>query len=154
MARIHAEASAQINASPEAVYKIISDYHAGHPRILPEKYFSNLRVEEGGTGAGTVITFTTTVGGTSSKFRMRVEEPEPGRVLVERDLEKDVVTTFTITPAESGKSLVKIETDYAASPGIRGLVERLASPGMLRKVYEAELHKLDEVVASGKQGAD
>jgi len=149
MARVHAEASATIDASPEAIYKIISDYKEGHPRILPEKNFSDLRVEEGGVGAGTVISFTTKAAGTETKYRMKVEEPEPGRVLVERDLVGDVVTTFTVTPVEGGKSLVKIATDYTASGGLKGFVERLASPGVLRKIYEAELKQLAEVVTGG-----
>src|SRR4029078_5751870 len=96
--------------------------------ILPEKNFSDLRVEEGGVGAGTVISFTTKAAGTETKYRMKVEEPEPGGVLVERDLVGDVVTTFTITPAEGGKSLVKIETDYTARGGLQGCVGEVSSP--------------------------
>ncbi|HYO48706.1 MAG TPA: SRPBCC family protein [Chloroflexia bacterium] len=148
MARMHAEASAVINAGPDVVYNIIADYENGHPRILPEKYFSNLQIEEGGVGAGTVISFSMKVGGSETTYRARIEEPEPGRVLVEKGLNSDTTTTFTVTPAEGGKSLVKIATDWTGSSGIKGLIERAAAPGMLRKVYEEELRKLEEVTAS------
>src|SRR5215211_352303 len=98
MARIHAEAAATISAEPEVVYNIIADYENRHPLILPEEYFSDLRVEEGGQGEGTVITFNMKVGGSRTSYKMRVEEPQPGRVLVERDLNSDTATTFTVTP--------------------------------------------------------
>jgi hypothetical protein len=150
MARMHAEASAVIKAKPDVVYSTIADYKDGHPRILPEKYFSDLRVEEGGVGAGTVISFSMKVGGSETKYRARIEEPEPGRVLVESSLNSDTTTTFTVAPAEGGKSLVKIATDWTGSSGIKGLIEKAAAPGMLRKVYEEELRKLEEVAASRK----
>jgi len=148
MPSIHAEASATINAGSEVVYGIIADYREGHPQILPQENFSDLQIEQGGVGAGTIISFTTKVAGTQRKYRMRIEEPEPGRVLAEKDLSSDVTTTFTITPLDGARSLVKIATDYSSSPGIMGLIERLASPGLLRKVYEAELRKLNEVASS------
>jgi hypothetical protein len=145
MAQAHAEASATVGASPEVVYGIISDYEHGHPRILPEANFRDLRVEEGGVGAGTVISFVARIGGGERTFRGRVEEPEPGRVLVERYFDSNTVTTFTVTPEGNGRSQVKITTDWTVAPGLRGQVEKMLAPGALRKVYEAELRKLNEV---------
>jgi len=151
MARVHAEATATISAPQQTVYDIIANYRDSHPLILPESNFSDLQVEEGGVGEGTIIRFAVHVGGNTTRYRMRVEEPQPGRVLVERDFDSDTRTTFTVDPSGSGKSNVKIETEWTASGGIKGLVERIAAPGMLRKVYEAELRKLEEV-ASTKAG--
>ncbi len=153
MPRVHVEASATVDAKPEVVYGILSDYNNGHPRILPDENFSNLRVEQGGVGEGTVISFVSKVGGAARNFRMRIEEPEPGRILIERDLASDTVTTFTVSPVGDGHSLVKIATDWSASPGISGLVEKIVAPAMLRKVYEAELRKL-EVVATSQVGRE
>ena len=79
-------ASAVIPARRERVYSLISNYRDGHPRILP-KQFSNLIVEQGGTGAGTVIRFQMSVFGMKRTFRAVITEPEPGRVLVETDLD-------------------------------------------------------------------
>jgi hypothetical protein len=139
--QIHAESSALIDAAPEKVYGIIRDYNNGHPRMLPAQYFRDLKVEAGGEGAGTIITFQTTVGGQTRSFRGHIEEPEPGRVLVER-YDDGSVTTFTITPAGGGQqSNVKITTDWNGS-----IVEKLFAPGMLRKVYDAEPQQLNGVV--------
>ena len=54
--------TARMKAAPERVYRIIADYRNGHPQILP-KQFSNLCVDAGGYGAGTVIRFSMTVMG-------------------------------------------------------------------------------------------
>ena len=60
--------SARIAAPPAHIYAIISDYHRGHPAILP-KQFSNLRVESGsGIGAGTTIRFEVTMMGAIERF--------------------------------------------------------------------------------------
>lgn len=75
-------ASALIPARRERVYNILANYREGHPRILP-KQFSNLVVEQGGLGAGTVIRFQMSVFGRKQTFRAEISEPEPGRVLVE-----------------------------------------------------------------------
>src|SRR3954465_4956214 len=148
MAKVHAEAAANIEASPDVVYGIISDYKAGHPRILPEGNFRDMRVEEGGGGAGTGVSFVTLVGGGERAFRVRIEEPEPGTLLVERDFNSDTVTTFRVTPAGEGRTLVEISADWTPASGLRGLVEAMMAPGMLRKVYVAELRKLNEVAVA------
>src|SRR5829696_305134 len=106
MARIHAESSAIIDAPQAEVYALISDYREGHPRILPREHFSDLKVEEGGQGAGTVITFVAAVGGTKQTMRGRVAEPEPGRILTENYTTSSMVTSFTVDPVEGGKSRV------------------------------------------------
>ena len=88
--------SRSIQAAPQKVYAIIADYHNGHPRILPKPYFVALEVEEGGYGAGTVIRFQMKVMGRLQTFRAEISEPEPGRVLVERDLDTGTTTTFIV----------------------------------------------------------
>src|SRR5215203_1289513 len=98
MTRIRAEASAIIDARPEDVYAVIGDYRDGHPHILPKENFRDLKVEEGGKGAGTVVSFVTISGGMKRPFRVKVSEPEPGKVLQENDTASSLVTTFTVTP--------------------------------------------------------
>lgn len=147
MAKIHAEAAAVIDARPEEVYTILSDYQHHHPNILPGQYFSNLEVEEGGVGAGTVFRVRTHVMNTQRDFRMEVTEPEPGRALAESDMLSDLVTTFTLTPVGNGEQTeVRIATDWESSPGLMGFVERLVTPRAMRQVYEAELAQLAKYV--------
>ena len=42
--------AAEIEAPAAEIYRIISDYREGHPRILPRPPFTALAVEQGGTG--------------------------------------------------------------------------------------------------------
>jgi hypothetical protein len=69
-----------VGAPADLVYRLIADFDHHHPRFLPPA-FAQFRVEEGGVGAGTVHSFRLTTGGRARTFRMRVEEPDPGRVL-------------------------------------------------------------------------
>jgi hypothetical protein len=80
------------------VYAILADYRNGRPRILPERYFSNLEVERGRVGAGTVIRFQVRTLGITRSFRGEVTEPKPGRVLVESYPQTGEVTSFTVEP--------------------------------------------------------
>lgn len=130
----------EIAAPADVVYSIVADYMRHHPRILPPA-ISGLIVEEGGIGAGTVIRFTTMVAGTRQAFHQRVEEPEPGRVLREVDMDGETATTFTVTP-RGASCHVRIETSIPLR-GMRGLVERFLAPRLLRPVYTEELTRLD-----------
>jgi hypothetical protein len=146
MPRVRAAASAVIDAPPQKVYAIIADYHNGHPRILPPKYFSGLEVQRGGVGAGTVIRFRMHAFGATRTMRGEVTEPEPGRVLVEAYPESGEVTTFTVEPADGGRASVTITTEWTAR-GCTGWVHRLLAPPLLRRVYAEELRNLARVAA-------
>ena len=136
-------ASARIAAAPKRVYDVIADYRQGHPHILPKR-FSGLTVERGGFGAGTIIRFRMRVAGRTQTFRAAITEPDPGRVLVETNLEgKLAATTFTVTPADAGRtSDVNIATDLPVRAGIPGIVERFVTTRMLQPLYEEELRRL------------
>jgi hypothetical protein len=145
-------ASAIIRARRERIYSLISNYRDGHPRILPRQ-FSNLVVEQGGVGAGTVIRFQMSVFGKKLAFRAAITEPEPGRVLVETDLDANgAVTTFTVDPGTApADSRVTISTELPVRSGFRGLMERRFSTFLLRPIYFKELENLARV-ATGPFG--
>lgn len=149
MGRVPYEVSAvgHINASPERVYAIISDYHHGHPRILPSA-FRNLVVEQGGRGQGTLTRFEVRAFGRTQSFRHEVLEPEPGRVLVERDRDLGSRTTFTIEPAASG-STVTIHSELTSGGGLGGRLERWLSTRFLKRLYREELANLERVAVTG-----
>jgi len=139
-------ASAIIPARRERVYSIIANYKDGHPRIVP-KQFSDMVVEQGGVGAGTVIRFQMSVFGKKQTFRAAITEPEPGRVLVETDLDSNgAVTTFTIDPGTApADSRVTISTVLPVRGGVLGLVEKKLSTLLLRPMYLQELANLARV---------
>ena len=140
MGEIRVTVERPIGAPAERVYRYLADYREHHHRFLPPA-FSDFQVEQGGVGAGTVIHFRLTVGGRTQTYRQRVEEPAPGRVLTEADLEPGAVTTFTVTP-DGDRCRVRIETAWRRA-GVRGLVERLFAPRLLRPLYADELARLD-----------
>lgn len=147
MAKITATAEEPVGASSKVVYRYLADYRQYHPLILPPA-FSDFVVEAGGVGAGTIISFKVKLGGRTRASRQRVEEPQPGRTLRERDLDGSAVTTFTVSP-DGKNSRVKIETVYEGAKGVAGLIERLLAPRMLANLFREELARLDKLARGG-----
>ncbi len=149
MSWIHVEASSVIDARPEDVYAIVSDYRVGHPAILPKQHFTELIVEKGGQGAGTVVRVSARVWGKEYPFHQQVTEPEPGKVLVETDVETGQWTRFTFEPLDEGKQTrVTITSEFPPSRGITGLLQRFMLPPVVRDMYRKELQNLTEYVRS------
>ena len=140
MSTIRVSAESDISAPAERVYRVLSNYRDHHPKILPPA-FSNFVVEQGGVGAGTVMRFDMTTMGRTQSARHRVEEPEPGRVLREIDLDRDLQTTFTVTPKGDGSN-VRIDTVWNED-GLMGQVMRVLAPRLLGPIYREELLNLD-----------
>lgn len=145
---IRIRARRTVCAPADRVYDILADYRVGHPSILPARAFTGLEVEQGGRGDGTVIRVGMKSFGKRTSFRASVSEPQPGRVLVEREIDgAGVVTTFTVHPAGQDGSEVTIETTWTPK-GPGAFVERWLAPPFLRSVYKEELHNLEKA-ASG-----
>jgi uncharacterized protein YndB with AHSA1/START domain len=140
MGKVEASAERTIDAPAGQVYGHLADMRQ-HPQFLPPE-FSDFQVEEGGVGAGTVTTFAVTAGGRTRTYRMRVSEPEPGRVLVESDANSSLVTTFRVEP-RGDKSLVSISTSWDGASGIGGFFERTFAPKAMRRIYLDELERLN-----------
>jgi hypothetical protein len=142
------EARATVRAPTDRVYELIANYRAGHPRIVPPKYFQNLVVERGGRGAGTIITYEIKLLGRTRRDRARVTEPEPGRVLVETVVEQNIVTTFRVEPTGASASNVTISTVLPTRRGLVGALERVLVRALLAPVYRDELALLSRVATS------
>ena len=141
---VQIEVERWIIAPANLIYSMIADYHTHHPAILPPA-FSNLTVEQGGVGDGTVISFDLKLAGRSRRMRARISEPRPG-VLEEIDLEFGAVTTFEVTQ-QLNASRVVIRTSFPSAPGIQGWFERRFAPRMLGKLYKQELDNLEAYVS-------
>lgn len=140
MSTVTVSTERDVDAPSDRVYRILANYRDHHPHILPSA-FTGFSVEEGGIGLGTVIRFSVKAGGRTQHFHQRIEEPEPGRVMQECEIDRDFVTTFTVDPVGTS-SRVSMATNWTTS-GLRGLIERLIAPRLLRPIYEEELAKLD-----------
>ena len=123
-----------------------TDFRTHHPKFLPPA-FSDIQVEEGGVGAGTVLSFKLTAGRRTRTYRMQVDEPEPGHVLTESDTQSSLVTTFFVVPEGAG-CRVRIETRWEGAGGIGGFFERLFAPRFLRGLYADELERLEQYAKS------
>ncbi len=154
---IHFEAEATVDARPETVWEILSDYRDAHSLIIPPQFFSDYQVESGGRGARTVIRFTFRVAGTKRHMRQVVSEPEPGRILAETDIDGPAHSTFTLTSADGGrKTRVLITTDQATRPGLAGAIERLLAPLVapsMKRIYLEELSRLEALAQGRLKGA-
>jgi len=129
-----------IDAPADAVYRCIADYRQHHrPGGFLPPAFSDFHIQQGGVGAGTVITFSTTLGGSTRRMTQTVTEPEPGRVLVESG--GGATTTFTVDPDES-RCRVRFDTVLEAN-GFVGILTRLFAPRLLRPLYGDELERLE-----------
>jgi hypothetical protein len=147
MGQVVAQTERLIAASPQYVLAFLADYQNNRPRILPPEYFEDYRVEQGGDGAGTVISYRLRAGGRERPYRMRVEEPAEGGMLVEHDTESSLVTSWKLTPAESGeRTLVTLTSRWEGAGGIGGLFERLFAPRALRRIYDEVLEELSKTV--------
>ena len=141
MGPLHIVAQRTVPAPADAVYALLADYRDGHPRILPPA-FSNLTVLRGGTGAGTEFRFALKIAGRRQETEAHVDEPEPGRVLTETYPENGAVTSFTVDPV-GNLSRVRIETSWEPTRGPGGLIERLITPRLFRKLYAEELDLIE-----------
>jgi hypothetical protein len=143
LTRHRVTASARIAAAPKRVYDVLADYRQGHRHILPKR-FSDVTVERGGFGAGTIIRYRLRLGGRTRTFRSAVTEPDPGRVLAETNLEGRVaVTTFTVATEGAGEmSNVTIATELPVRSGMCGAIERFLTTQTLGPLYREELRRL------------
>ena len=144
MAQVVAQTERLVAASPQRVRAFLVDYQNNRPRILPGEYFRDYRVEQGGDGAGTVISYRLRAGGRERAYRMRVEEPtEGGPILEERDTGSSLVTTWTLSPAGEGEqTMVSLTSRWEGANGIGGFFERMFAPRALRRLYGEVLEKL------------
>jgi hypothetical protein len=130
-----------IPAPAGAVYSVLADYREGHPAVVPKRHFPWMAVEEGGVGEGTIIRFGLHLPGLKRTVRAVITEPEPGRLLAERDLETGALTTFLVEPVGPREARVTIETTWQRA-GLAGWVERLLAPSFLERIYAEELSNL------------
>jgi Polyketide cyclase / dehydrase and lipid transport len=149
MARARAHSEQLIDAPPAAVYAVLADYTTHHPRIMPAPPFSNLEVESGGVGAGTIFHITVRMLGRRQRLHMQVAEPAPGRVLTETNLDTGVVTEFTVAPREGGsRTLAGMSSEWEPKRGLRGLTDRLVTPRLMGRMFAKQLHQLDQYLRS------
>jgi hypothetical protein len=148
MSEVVTTAEHVVRAPLDRVTAALADYEGMRQRILPEQ-FSDYRVESGGRGEGTRVHWR--FAATSKRVRdqvMAVTQPSPD-VLVERDENSSMVTTWTVSSADAGLSTVRVRTTWNGAGGIGGFFERTFAPKGLARVYTTMLERLDTELAAG-----
>ena len=83
--------------------------------------------------------------GQIQSFRSLITEPEPGRVLVERDIKSGIRTSFTVESAgDNQQTRVTIFTELKGRNAVEGLIAKV----ILQKVYRQELELLAKLSES------
>jgi carbon monoxide dehydrogenase subunit G len=143
MAKVSAQASKEVNAPPDRVLEFLRDYRGARQRILTDNYTA-YRVEQGGTGAGTVFAYHFAAGGRERDYRLAVSDD--GGAVTERDQLSSFVSTWTVAPSGAG-STVTLSGSWDGAGGIGGFFERLFAPMGLRRIYDQVLSKLSAAVS-------
>lgn len=152
MSMLNVIASAVVEASPEEVYAVFSDYEVAHKAILPKPYFAEMVVLAGGQGAGTVVDVHMEVLGNKKTYHLTVTEPEPGRLLVETDYKTGEGTRFIMEPLANGRQTrVTIDSKFNVSSGFAGFMERLITPPITRYIFNKELANLADYLKEQKR---
>ena len=147
MGQVVATAERVVGAPADRVRSALADYTETRRRVLPEQ-FSDYRVEAGGHGAGTRVAWR--FAATSKRVRDQlVEATQPDTdTLVETDTRSSIVTTWTVRPADSGATTVRVRTTWNGAGGVGGFFERTFAPKGLRRVYEDLLGRLDRELSA------
>jgi hypothetical protein len=144
MARVTASATTTVSAPPERVLEFLRDYRERRPTILTDNY-SDYRVEEGGEGSGTVISYRFAAGGRERDYRLRVEESAGS--LEERDELSSFVSRWRFNPQPEGTG-VTLEASWEGAGGVGGFFERTFAPLGLRRIYAQVLERLAAALQS------
>lgn len=147
MSKNEKSATKTIDAPADLIYQVIADYENHHPHILPDAYFEGIEVKEGGFGAGTRILVHVLIKSSRQTLQMGVDEPQPGRVITETDLDGGMKTKFALEPLGDQRTAVTITTAWPQASGFQALFNRFFMPGYIGRMLEAELEQLEEYVA-------
>ena len=146
MGRIRVERQRDVAASPEQVQGFLSDYTRRTAILTPGH--QDYRVESGGQGDGTVVSYRLKVGPRERVYRMRVEVPAgEQRRIVERDQTSSLITTWLLEPLSAQSSTrVRMVTEWDGAGGVGGFFERTFAPGGLGRVQDDMLERLSRCV--------
>lgn len=142
MSHIFVQSERIIEATPKEIFAALADYKNKRPRMLTP-HFLNYKVERGGQGEGTIVSYTLHVGGRERLYQMAVDEPQKGQLLTERDRNSSLVTRWSVYELENGrKSRVKVESNWEGASGVGGFFERIFAPMGLHRIYNSMLYAL------------
>jgi uncharacterized protein YndB with AHSA1/START domain len=151
MGQVFVKNERTIPASPETVYAVLADYKEKRPLILTPN-FLDYKVESGGQGSGTIVSYRLRAANRERAYRMRVDEVVKGKELMERDRNSSLVTTWTVSPRDDGRQThVQVTTQWEGGSGVGGFFERAFAPLGLHRIYDQVLDMLKSLVVPAEK---
>lgn len=145
MGQVTATSAIDIAAAPEDVLAALADYTVVRPAILPANY-RDYRVDEGGSGAGTVVHWI--LQATEKRSRDVLADVTVGQgSITETDRNSTMVTVYRVTKAGAG-SHVEVTTSWQGAGGVGGFFEKTFAPKGLGRIQDALLGNLQARLAS------
>ncbi len=147
MTDVVATAERIVRAPADRTLTALADYEVVRPRLVTEK-FRDYRVESGGRGAGTRVSWRFAATRTRVREQVMVVTRPTENTLVETDQNSTLVTMWTVHPTDAGLTTVRVRTSWEGASGLGGFFERTFAPKGLRRVYDRMLERLDAEVGS------
>ena len=144
MGKIQVKNERVINAQPSKVYDVLKDYKEKRPLFLTPN-FLDYQVEKGGSGDGTIVSYRLQAARRERPYHIKVNEVVKGQAIQERDTNSSLVTTWSVSPVESG-TRVSVVTDWEGGQGVGGFFERTFAPLGLHRIYDRMLDQLTSLV--------
>ncbi|GER88774.1 polyketide cyclase [Dictyobacter vulcani] len=146
MSRVQAQKERIIDARPEEIYAILTDYKVQRPKLLTPN-FVDYTVEKGGKGSGTVISYLLRAANRERNYRMRVDETVRGSTITESDANSSLTTTWALAPLDGGsRTRVRVTSEWDGATGVKGFFERTFAPLGLKRIYGGMLDALSSVL--------
>lgn len=139
MAQVTATTQTTVAAAPAETVAALADYATVRPAILTDRY-TDYAVESGGVGTGTVATWR--LHATEKRIRHVVADVTVDATSVtEKDRNSSLVTTYAVTPAGTGSTVV-VTTTWDGAGGIGGFFEKTFAPKGLARIHDGVLANL------------
>lgn len=139
MGQVTATADATIPAAPSEVLAALADYDVTRQAILTSPY-SDYAVQEGGQGAGTVVTWRLQV--TDDRVRHVIADiTTDADSVTETDRNSTLVTIFQVKPEGAGSKVV-MTTTWEGASGVGGFFEGIFAPVGLGRIQTELLGNL------------
>jgi hypothetical protein len=146
MSEISVVVDRTVGAAPDATFDALADYATVRPTILPPE-ITDFQVLDGGVGDGTRFSYN--LHATKKRIRhveAQVSEPGGGQQLLESDTASSLKVIWDVAAVENG-SRVTVKVTWDGASGVGGFFERMFAPAGIKRIYGAELDRLQSTLS-------
>jgi len=129
----------------DAVYRCLTDFEHGQPRLLPAA-IRDYAVEAGGRGEGTIVSCAMTIRGRERRFLFRIAEPIRTRTITAYDHDSRLTVTWFLRP-EGPVTEVEIEAYWTEPDTPFAFLKVWWATIVVRRLLDAILERVPDVIA-------